>query len=368
MPSSSIFNPLQGSCLLKTIVLLSSIVLLAACSSNSGNNNSDDMQVGAGSSNSRILYDAPVNGVTYRCDGNTALTSEGGKFSCINAPVVFSLGDLVLGQIDDFNSDNFVYLQDLVGVAREAFDNERVVKIARLLLSLDDDGIVADEIDIPSSAGASFFAGETLEDDLQQLVNRAGGDLVSTAFALSHLRRSLNGGGNASDYKVQVIVNDIDTTQFGIANPVTLRLRGAELVDEKGAAVNSIKLEEPLKLARLYLRNPPETDQDIKITVQAEGYMDSGSSILLYTDETDYLLNLKLVKKAEGQIAAGIHNAQQDLDGLVSEAGEILEEVITESKASSLAPGVKVVIPKGTVMTDAAGNPVKGASLKTTNN
>lgn len=96
------------------------------------------------------IVDSPVAGIGYSSDkGDVGTTNEDGLFNYTSGAVVtFKLGTLILGQVSTFNADKFLTIQDLVGVDRNETTDAGVLKIARLLQSLDDDKNVSNGITI----------------------------------------------------------------------------------------------------------------------------------------------------------------------------------------------------------------------------
>ena len=102
------------------------------------------------------FVDSPVNGIDYVCGKRKMQTQtkeikgeiKHGIASCRYEPVIFSLGSLVLGQIDTFKDGQVIYPQDLVKVSQNIFENEEVLKIAMFIQSLDDDGDINKSINI----------------------------------------------------------------------------------------------------------------------------------------------------------------------------------------------------------------------------
>lgn len=314
----------------------------------------------------RVLIDSPVNGINYSCNGETGITQNGGQFTCESTPVTFSIGGLTLGTINSFNADNKVFPQDFSEVGRDDFSDIKAIKLARLLQSLDDDGDISEAITIPSTIADKFNNVLNLDDySLSEIAQMAGVNLVSQAYAISHLRRSLAGGVGHSDYQIQIDLTDATPNDL-ITTDVVLTIKGAEVFSGDNQLGSTMTLDGLFKKATIYLKNPPEIGQDIKIITHANGYIDSGSSIALTADRTDYVLNLKLVKDAEGVIAPGIYSSDLAITNMVNDSGFVTEVITIENKESDNKPGVKLTIPVDTIFTDKDGNVVKGADLKIT--
>lgn len=133
--------------MLKTLFFLLTILFLNSC----GNSKTSVEQQPL-----KTLYfiDAPVNGIDYECGKRKDVTkndevdgiSKDGVLYCRKEKLTFSLGSLVLGSIDEYKDGQEIHPQDLVGVPEDNVENERVIKIALLVQSLDDDGDIEDKI------------------------------------------------------------------------------------------------------------------------------------------------------------------------------------------------------------------------------
>jgi len=185
----------------KMTVPLVLAAMLVGCSSGDDATTNDTNPGTSAQQRVGYLIDSPIQGVTYRCDGTTGVTSASGSFSCSVPPVSFSLGELTLGSISSFTSDNRVFPQDLLGLPRSDNSSTRLVELTRLIQSLDDDGNISETINILPSISALFDAtanGASLE----ELANMAGVTLVSAIEAMEHLQQqtgtNLGGGDNAT--------------------------------------------------------------------------------------------------------------------------------------------------------------------------
>lgn len=307
------------------------------------------------------LIDSPIDGVTYVCDGQTLLTSEGGKLSCKSAPIQFRIGVLPIGSIDQFPDDGLVFPQDIVGVSRQAVDDPAVLKLARLLQSLDDDGDISTAISIPAATSAKFTSSDSLEDDLDSLTRKAGVRTVSEAYALSHLRRSTLGVTGITDIRIRISVQDSSPNTLTVGAPVQLTLIGAEVVTSDGSSGHSVTLDGAQKSIEVFLKNAPETLQDLNVLASAEGYVDTGAAVILSADQTEYRLNLKLVKDEEGTIAPGIHVKKQTVTNATG--GIVAEPLVAENVAELGTPDLTVSIPAGTELRDEFGELVEATTL-----
>jgi len=150
------------------------------------------------------LIDSPLAGVTYSCDGSERLTDDEGMFECIAPPVTFKIGNLTLGTLTAFTSDGKVYPQDLLGLSRTNFTDSRLKLLARLLQSLDDDGVIADKITITQGVRDGITDVQDFKDmslsDLQSLASGLGKTFVKECEALKHLGASVSCGSDGGYY------------------------------------------------------------------------------------------------------------------------------------------------------------------------
>jgi len=149
------------------------------------------------------LVDSPIEGVNYECiEGTSGLTNKDGKFVCLNPYVTFKIGGLELGTISSLADDKKVYLQDLVGVSRENFTDDRLILLTRFIQSLDDDGVISESITIKKEIGDKFSIADfsdLSEDEVKTLLGTVGKSLVSEESALSHLRGNVGESDDNDD-------------------------------------------------------------------------------------------------------------------------------------------------------------------------
>jgi len=145
------------------------------------------------------LIDSPVEGAGYSCDGNEAFTDSNGTFECLDLPVIFKVGNLTLGRLNSFTVDAKVYPQDLLGLSRDNYSDDRLKLLTRLLQSLDDDGDIEDKITITEDIHHKFSVEQNLtemsEGDINILLSELDKGFVDECLALEHL------GANVSCYR-----------------------------------------------------------------------------------------------------------------------------------------------------------------------
>ncbi|MEJ2669808.1 MAG: hypothetical protein P8176_11235 [Gammaproteobacteria bacterium] len=153
------------------------------------------------------FIDSAVKGLAYTSGELVGVTDADGAFDyAAGKPVIFSVGNTVIGQVTLERSDNSLYITpvDLVADA-EAETDTSVANIARLLQSLDDDrdaenGITiteamhaaADEdIDISALSNSAFQNYVSYFETLMALGSSGITDLVTAADAQAHLKSVL---------------------------------------------------------------------------------------------------------------------------------------------------------------------------------
>jgi len=182
----------------KYSILATTIILMNACSS-SGTTTTNNSINGK-------LVDSPVAGVTYTCGNITATTDKDGSFECSNFPINFSIGNIELGTVNHIDENGYVTPQDLAGVTKDTY-NDNVIKIAQLLQSLDDDGVIEESIKIDQNIidkvnqvhSTHISIKDITDDELEDLLEVAGNDIVSQEEAIEHLRSHIHTYINGSD-------------------------------------------------------------------------------------------------------------------------------------------------------------------------
>ncbi len=165
------------------------------------------------------LIDSALQGVTYVCEGKEALTDVNGMFECVEAPVTFKIGELTLGTLNAFTADGKVYLQDLLGVKRDTYSDEKLKLLARLVQSLDDDGNIATTITITQKVRDAVTKKQNFdsmtEREVRLLVEGIGKRFVEECEAVEHLGDSSVSCGSDGGYYVS------GNTQTSTANQNT---------------------------------------------------------------------------------------------------------------------------------------------------
>ncbi len=150
---------------------------------------------GGGSSSEEpkgYFIDAPVEGLGYVCGDRSGITDAKGAFFCDEAPVVFKIGEMSVGTLSAFTSDSKVYPQDILGLDRSNFSDDSLLKLIRLLQSLDDDGDISKSITLSQDLIKAYGADQDfIKTPVEVLATPLYGDLVSQEDALKHLQESM---------------------------------------------------------------------------------------------------------------------------------------------------------------------------------
>jgi hypothetical protein len=233
----------------KTLLSVMLAAVLSACSSgsdtpplNTGNNNPGDTTPPPPppppTTLTGVFADSVIEGIGYRTDTQEGVTNENGEFEYVEGETVtFFLGDVELPPVAGGE----------IVTPLEVFDTEditdrRVINLARLLQSLDQDGNPDNGLDLEgASTGAIGFAldfdvpVETFEANVNviNLVSAAGRTLVSEADALAHLRQlSIVGSWHLFDAGWDVNPQDFDSnTLVFMADGTYMSAEGTEAVD-----------------------------------------------------------------------------------------------------------------------------------------
>ena len=147
------------------------------------------------------LIDSAVQGVKYETDsGIVGYTSEDGTFSYNEADksINFSAGKLIIAKdfdLSKLNSDNKILPSDIVGIDRNNTSDEKLMKILRVLQSLDNDGNASNGIFIDDNTKGYLNHEVTIADanisTLQTIVTNAKKTLFSPAQAKAHYKKTL---------------------------------------------------------------------------------------------------------------------------------------------------------------------------------
>lgn len=185
---------------MKTVRILSLAAvtaMLIGCGGGSANGTSSAADDASHNDTNKItgyFIDAPVEGLFYSCVGTNSrgFTDSSGAFYCESSPVAFYIGKLSLGSVDIPTSDGNVYPQDLVGVARTDFSDDKLVELVQLLQSLDDDSVPDNGIKITKEFSDAFTTGMQFKTkSLGELLSIAGVGAIDATSAIEHLKSTM---------------------------------------------------------------------------------------------------------------------------------------------------------------------------------
>jgi len=170
------------------------------------------------------VIDGIVEGLNYvTSSGLEGFTAADGSFNYVGGDtVVFSIGNLVIGDIDMASiGDGQVFLQDIAEVDRSDMNDEYVENMAVLLQSLDHNGDAYDGIEITAAMRDAFsqqgFDLATISsEDLNALIEVTGRQVVSEDEAMVHVEDMLLAytdleAGDMDDRVADSVINNVDT-------------------------------------------------------------------------------------------------------------------------------------------------------------
>ena len=212
----------RAKILLATTAVIA-LAVIVGCSGGGG-----DSAGGAGSNpppqsskTSGYLVDAKVVGLDYECaGGNSGTTDSDGHFSCDTLPVTFKLCNITLGSISQSSTD-IVYPQDILGKNKEDYNDNDTIALARLLISVDDDGDVSDAITIDPSLCSALTTTEAFDaGHVEDYITTSGKTAVSEQAAADHLKtnyieHTMRGNQAGDNVKFKTIVETCDLDDNG---------------------------------------------------------------------------------------------------------------------------------------------------------
>jgi hypothetical protein len=167
------------------------------------------------------FIDGYVEGLRYINGSNSGFTNANGEFSYTDGNISFYLGDMLLGTIEASNvpSDSKVFVQDLVGVDRNETTNTAVVKMARLLQTLDATPN-RDSIEINATTRAAFDVNTTLANfpdaNITNKFSALGLTAVKDAEIEAHLEDMRKFTGEVSDTTAPNVVSNASYTNVDL--------------------------------------------------------------------------------------------------------------------------------------------------------
>ncbi len=205
--------------------------MLSACGSSGGSSsNKETVNI----DKTGILIDNVVSGVKYVNKTTTGFTDSNGEFKYTGGKIEFFLGTIKLGELDSLPSDNKVFIQDLVKVNRDNTSDVKLLKIAKLLQSLDST-LSTDEIDISQESFDKFkdINKDISDVDLLTLSSNLNFTLKDDAKVKKHLKRVLVHHNIIEDKTPPSFNLSNDTFTTTVGNPLTLKtVKASDDIDE----------------------------------------------------------------------------------------------------------------------------------------
>ncbi|MBD3789469.1 MAG: DUF5011 domain-containing protein, partial [Campylobacterales bacterium] len=166
-----------------SICTVSTALMLSAC----GGGSSSEKEV------TSVFEDALVQNLPYTCSpsNKSGQTNQNGEFTCNEGDQVsFQLGSTILGPIEAKAND------PVTPYKLFPKDEQKAIRLAQLLLSLDDDGNYDEFITLDLNKLKEIitenidFGSTTFEEDVQALLDKDNLALVNAATAKNHLHAS----------------------------------------------------------------------------------------------------------------------------------------------------------------------------------
>lgn len=188
------------------------------------------------------FIDSPVEGLNYECDTVKGVTDSNGTFFCEKAPITFKLGEMTLGTLNAFTKDTKVYPQDLLELPRDNFTDEKLIKLIRLLQSIDDDGDITESINITSDISKKYSSNLNFETAiLEVLTAPANGDLIDAEDAIAHLQDSMGSDAHINGNKDEDTTPSTETNGIDVEGVVQDGIKG---IDEESNETSDSSIEE----------------------------------------------------------------------------------------------------------------------------
>lgn len=162
-----------------------------------GSNDSSGKSTNNSSLKTGYLIDSYVKGVDYYINGNfSGTTDEDGIFKYHEKDTItFKIGQMEIATISKVYADNHVTIQDLCGVRRDWADNQKVVKIATLLQSLDEDSNPNNGITISAEIRNLFVKNIKLKNldysEIIVMIKNLGKNVKSKTSVVNHLKQTM---------------------------------------------------------------------------------------------------------------------------------------------------------------------------------
>jgi len=160
----------------------------------------------------------------------------------------------------------------------------------------------------------------------------------------------------------KITVKVAEVSGATLSSKATLSFAGVEVFDAQSTAVTSI--DNPVGQLSVDVQTDDLIDeQDLKVMVKAEGYVDTGTTVQLSDDKTEYVVTVLMVQDETGKTSDGIFTfVQNELTG-ISDEGTTTREIALNLEESVDTPRLSVTIPSGTQLMNESGESVVATSV-----
>ena len=198
--------------LINYLIFILIILNFTSCGNQSSSTNFSNIKTG-------IFIDDVVNGIKYTNNNKTSYTNAKGEFFYTKGKIEFFIGSINIGTIEKVPSDNNVFIQDIIGIDRNNTSNNKVIKIATLLQSLDSDKSTS-EIELLKEDLEKFENIKMNIDDINisTLLLNNNIEEKSKEDVISHLNKTTK--KYAFNQKEKKYLNDLFHTKYLWANKV----------------------------------------------------------------------------------------------------------------------------------------------------
>lgn len=282
----------------------------------------------SGSSITGTLIDNIVSGVKYINGSTTGYTDGNGKFPYTSGLVEFYLGGIKIGELNSMTSDSKVFIQDLVGVERTNTTDVKLLKIAKLLQSLDSDPLT-DEIEILKSDFDKFESSTQSIDtlDIDTILTNNGFTPQSDVDVKIHIENSLKQFGEISDTTPPSLVSSsIVNGTTGVSITPSIVLTFSETIPKEYLTNKYFILTNDLDSSNVELNIEVK---DKVITITPKNNLD-------YSQSYEFVISSKLKDFAGNELSNEGGNTDILIEFLVQEEIDVTAPAITSGSSVSV--------------------------------
>ena len=171
------------------------------------------------------------------------------------------------------------------------------------------------------------------------------------------------GGGSSSNDETSppemelstknISVNILKVDGSAFTQNVEMSFSGAAVTDTSGNAITSATFP---AVKNIQAKIDPDTTVDLKLLAKSANFVDSGVTLQLSPEVTDYTATIYLVSNTTGSSRAGIYTKVDTINAVTNAVAQ--SEITLALEESASTPNLTVTIPEGTQFSDANGNPI----------